>query len=70
MAFFVRGEQREGSDIDILVELNEGQTLLDLLSLEEELEKELYKKVDLITCNSINSLLEKHILKDEIKIYG
>lgn len=67
---FARGENNKDSDIDILVDLEDGRTLLDLLHLEEEFEKELGIKVDLITYNSVNNLLKKHIFKDEIKIYG
>ncbi len=36
---FARGEEREDSDLDILVELGEGKSLLDLVALKLELEK-------------------------------
>jgi predicted nucleotidyltransferase len=43
---FVRGEQREDSDIDILVEFKdrENKTLLDLIGLELELQEVLNRK--------------------------
>jgi uncharacterized protein len=66
---FARGEEKENSDIDILVELKKGKTLLDLLRLERQLEKKLGRRVDLLTYNSINHLVKKELLKDEIKIY-
>jgi len=62
---FARGEAREDSDIDILVELKEDKSLLDLIKLEMELEKVLKKKVDIITYNSIHPLLKDIISKDE-----
>jgi predicted nucleotidyltransferase len=53
---FVRGEQREDSDIDILVEFKdrENKTLLDLIGLELELQEVLNRKfvVDLLTAPS------------------
>ncbi len=67
---FARGENDKDSDIDILVDLKNGKTLLDLIGLEMELEKKTKKRVDLLTYNSINPLLKESILRDEIKIYG
>jgi len=42
---FVRGEQREDSDIDILVEFKGEKSLLDLAGLKIELEETLQRKV-------------------------
>jgi uncharacterized protein len=63
---FARGEQNEKSDIDILIEFN--GSLLDLVGLEMELEKELKKRVDLLTYNGINPSLKNKILSEEVKI--
>ena len=67
---FARGENKAESDIDILVKLKDGKTLIDLISLESDLEKVTNWKVDLLTYNSINPLLREQILKDEVLIYG
>lgn len=67
---FARGEDKDGSDIDILVELREAKGLLFLAGLKFELEDALDRKVDLLTYKAINPRLEKYIYKDEIKIYG
>ncbi|MFH1413072.1 MAG: nucleotidyltransferase family protein [bacterium] len=67
---FAHGDNKKDSDIDILVELKDGKTLLDLVSLEMDIEKEINKKVDVITYNSIHPLLKDSILRNEIKIYG
>lgn len=64
-----RGDNRKNSDIDILVKLAAGKTLLDLIGLRQELEDTLGKKVDVITYNSIHPLLKKSILKDQKVIY-
>jgi hypothetical protein len=64
-----RGQDTEGSDIDILVELGEKGGLFTLASLKRELEQETGAEVDLLTFNSINPLLKEDILKDEFSIY-
>ncbi len=65
---YVRGEEIKSSDIDILVELPKGSSLLDLIGLEIELKKAVGKKVDLLTYNSINPLLKDYIQKDQLRI--
>lgn len=56
------------SDVDILVELGQGKSLLDLIGLEFDLEEKLGRKVDLITYNSIHPLLKKSILENQVRI--
>lgn len=65
---YVRGDNRENSDVDILVELEKGKSLLDLVRLERELSKNLRKKVDLITYKSINPHVKDYILRDTLQI--
>lgn len=65
---YVRGEEREDSDIDMLVELPRGNSLLDLVRLERRLEEALGKDVDLLTYNSISPLLKDYIQKDQLQI--
>jgi len=62
---FVRGEQREDSDIDILVEFKDGKSLLDLAGLKIELEEALGRKVDVLTYNSLHPLLRDKILQEQ-----
>lgn len=63
---FVRGEEKKGSDIDILIKFNEG--LLKLVRLERELQDKIKIKVDLLTYGGIHPLLKKQILKEEVRI--
>ena len=65
---YVRGENRADSDVDILVELPKGNSLLDLVRLEKKVEKALGKKVDLLTYNSVHPLLKDYINKDQLQI--
>ena len=64
---YSRGESKKGSDIDIIIQppKNIG---FSFAGIELELEKELSKKVDLITYNSIHPLLKKRILNEEVRI--
>lgn len=65
---YARGDAKEGSDIDILVELPKGRSMLDLVRLEKELEQALDQKIDLLTYNSIHPLLKDYIQKDTLQI--
>lgn len=62
---FVTGEQKESSDIDILVEFKDGKSLLDLAGLKIELEEALGRKVDVLTYNSLHPLLRDRILREQ-----
>lgn len=66
---YVRGEQKKGSDVDILVEFNETVSLLKLVSLENFLTDFIGMKVDLIPKEDIRPELQKQILKEAIYIY-
>ena len=46
---FARGTQRKTSDIDLLVEMEEGRTLLDLIALERSLGRRLGRRIDVLT---------------------
>ena len=60
---FVRNEQNENSDIDIIVSFKKplGWAFFDLHEL---LEKELHRKVDLVTFNALKEQLKEQILKE------
>jgi len=67
-AFFgsiVSVEQKEDSDIDILVEFEGERSLLDLAGLKIELEEALGRKVDILTYNSLHPLLRDRILQEQ-----
>jgi len=64
----VRGEQGEGSDIDILVEFEEGADLFDLVGLATFLEEELQRKVDVIPKQALREELRDSILREAVPI--
>jgi predicted nucleotidyltransferase len=65
---YVRGEMREDSDIDILVEIEKDISLLDFVGLKLEIEEMLGRKVDLVEYNTIKPLLRERILKEQVVI--
>jgi len=66
---YARGDNKKGSDIDILVEFKESPSLLTLIRLENELSEILSTKVDLVTTGALkNKRIKKSIKKDLINI--
>ena len=66
---FARGDNKKGSDIDILVEFKEAPSLLTLIKLENDLSEILGIKVDLVTTGALkNKRIKKSIQKDLINI--
>ncbi|MGB8492225.1 MAG: nucleotidyltransferase family protein [Bacteroidales bacterium] len=66
---FARGDNKKGSDLDILVEFKEAPSLLTLIKLENDLSEILGVKVDLVTTGALkNKRIKKSIKKDLISI--
>jgi len=64
----VRGEARGDSDIDILVEVGSGMSLLDFVGLKLEIEEALGRRVDLVEYSTIKPLLKERILGEQVAI--
>jgi uncharacterized protein len=60
---YARGEQKEGSDIDILVDLRQ-PIGLDFVILADELESILKQKVDLVSSNAIKPKMMDRLKKE------
>jgi predicted nucleotidyltransferase len=56
-----RGEDQADSDVDLLVEMEDDRSLLDLVGLEQELEELLKRGVDVLTDVSIHPALRSRI---------
>ncbi len=65
---YVRGDNNENSDVDILVDLPRGKTLLDLVGLKQDLEEILQRKVDVVEYGGIHPLLKDSILASQYQI--
>jgi predicted nucleotidyltransferase len=56
------------SDIDLLVDMDKGRSLLDLIALEETLTELLGAKVDLVTPSSVSRYLRAEIEREAIAL--
>jgi len=65
---FARGEQKKGSDVDILIEIRDWAGLLALAGLKIQLEEKLKRRVDIVEYAGIRKELKDNILNDEIPI--
>ena len=65
---FLRGEETQNSDVDLLVEFSEPVSFFAFLDLEEYLQKLLGRKVDLVTKKALKPRIGKAILKEMIRI--
>lgn len=63
---YARGEEKNKSDIDILVEFSKGADLIDLIGLSYFLEDKLGIKVDIVPINSLREEIRDYIIKDLI----
>lgn len=67
---YARGEETAESDVDILVQLPKGKSLLDLIQLKHSLEDVLQKKVDIVSYGGISPFLKDRILSESVPIYA
>ena len=64
----IRDEDRDGSDVDFLVDMQENRSLFDLIGLQQDLEKAIGRKVDLLTPSGINRYLKDRILAEAVPL--
>ena len=65
---YVRGDQQEDSDIDILIDKNEAIGLLKLANLQNYLSSLMGIKVDLVIKKSLKPHIGKNILKEVVYV--
>lgn len=66
---FVHGEQREDSDVDILIDFNSEKGLFDLIGLKLKLEEVLGRTADVVTYNSLSHLIKDNVLKEQVILF-
>ena len=67
---YVRGEEKKGSDLDVLVEFENSAklSLLDFVRLENFLSEKLGVKVDLVEKSTLKPRIGKRILEEVVTI--
>jgi predicted nucleotidyltransferase len=63
-----RGEADEGSDVDLLVELEPGRSLMDHAALWLELQETLGCRVDVVSDRGIKPRIRERVLREAIPI--
>ena len=63
-----RGEADEASDIDFLVEMEPGRSLLDLGGLQVELEALLGRPVDVVTVRGLKARIRSTVLREAVLV--
>ncbi|MDM7935025.1 MAG: nucleotidyltransferase family protein [Methanothrix sp.] len=65
---FVRGEEKEDSDVDLLVEFERPIGLFKFLELEEHLSSLIGRKVDLVSKKALKPHIGRHILDEAVTV--
>ncbi len=64
----VRGHAVPSSDVDLLVKLAPGRTLLDLVAIKQDLEDLLGCSVDVVTEEAISPYIRAQVLKEVVAL--
>lgn len=63
-----RGDQGAFSDLDLLVDMAEGRSLIDLIALSNDLEESLGLDVDVVTEASLSPYIRDRVLDEAIAL--
>lgn len=65
---YVRGEEKQSSDVDLLIDFSLTPTIFELMDLEEELEEILQRDVDLVTERSLRGAIGQRIRSEAVPV--
>ena len=63
-----RGQSSADSDLDVLVKLNPGYSLLDLIAIKQDMEDLLGCGVDVVTEAAISPYIREEVLKEAVSL--
>ncbi len=63
---YAQGTNQKGSDLDLLIDLQPGRSLLDVIAIQQDIEDALGIRVDVITERSLSPHIRDSILSDAI----
>jgi predicted nucleotidyltransferase len=64
----LRGEAKKNSDIDLLVQLEPGRSLLDIIAIKQDLEDLLGCKVDIVTEAALSPYIRDEVLNQAVRL--
>ena len=67
-ACIVRGDDRESSDLDMLVEFRRPVSLSTFLALEDELRAATGRDIDLVTRQSLKPYIGRNVLRERVEV--
>ena len=65
---FARGQADADSDVDLLVDLEQGRSLFDLGGLLMDLQELLGRQVDVVTANGLRDRIRDRVLREAIPL--
>jgi hypothetical protein len=63
-----RGQAGATSDVDLLIKLAPGRSLLDLIAIKQDIEDALHRDVDVVTENSLSPYLREQVLSEAVSL--
>src|SRR5262245_14136091 len=63
-----RGDSNRDSDLDLLVELKPGRSLLDLVAIKQDLQDLLRRRVDVVTERSVSPYMRDAVVQEAVPI--
>lgn len=63
-----RGDESINSDVDIIVEMETGSSLLDIIAIKQDISELLGRKVDVVTEASISPYIRNAVLKEAVNL--
>lgn len=65
----LRGEERPDSDIDLILEYQGNLSLFDLIGMQQDMERMLGQRVDLVTESGLSKYIRKKVLASAETVY-
>jgi predicted nucleotidyltransferase len=59
-----RGDDREDSDIDLLVHMEDGRSLLDMIGFAQDVGDAIGRKIDVVDDESLHHVIREHVLAE------
>ena len=63
-----RGEGVEASDLDLLVTLENGRSLLDIVGLKQDIEDLIHRPVDVVTERALSPYIRERVLSEAVPL--
>jgi predicted nucleotidyltransferase len=60
--------EKNDSDVDLLVEIEDERTLFDLIRFKHSVEELLKRKVDVVSDASVNDMLKPYIIEEAVRL--